>query len=421
MINKRKPIPKTQRELSIERQEPYIPPAGAPGFSPTGNPNDSNQPNRGLQTSFKDDTVKPMSIGIQDIDEAIMYYFQNVIRPSVFQNGERIAVPIIYGSPEKWKSFQKDGYYRDLQGRIMAPLIMFKRNTITKDRSLNNKLDANNPHNVAVVGQSYNKRNEYSKFNMLNNVKPEKTYYVTVVPDHVTITYDCVAFTYYNDQLNKIVEAIEYASDSYWGDPERFKFKATINSFNTTTDLSENGERIVKSTFTLNIYGYIIPDTIQKDLKAARKFSDRNRVIFGLETTGGSIDTFEANTKQTSAQGTGIANIFDSQNIVNNTTIIAGDIGDISAYLSANKQVAGTYVNPTTITFPYQWLVAPTPLSPTNSSQFMFFVNGQLIEPSAITSFTEGFNISTLVINPTALGFSFISTDEIIGIGKFSV
>jgi hypothetical protein len=219
MINKRKPIPKTQRELSVERQEPYIPPAGAPGFSPTGNPNDSNQPNRALQTTFKGDTTKPISIGIQDIDEAIMYYFQNVIRPSVFQNGEKIPVPVIYGSPEKWKSYQKDGYYRDLNGRIMAPLLMFKRNTITKDRSLNNKLDANNPHNVAVVGQSYKKRNEYSKFNTLNNVKPEKTYYVTVVPDHLTITYDCVAFTYYNDQLNKIVEAIEYASDTYGGDP----------------------------------------------------------------------------------------------------------------------------------------------------------------------------------------------------------
>ena len=419
MINKRKPIPKTQRELSVERQEPYIPPAGAPGFSPTGNPNDSNQPNRGLQTSFKGDTIKPMSIGIQDIDEAIMYYFQNVIQPSVFQNGERIAVPIIYGSPEKWKSFQKDGYYRDLQGRIMAPLLMFKRNTITKDRSLNNKLDANNPHNVAVVGQSYNKRNEYSKFNMLNNVKPEKTYYVTVVPDHVSITYDCVISTYYNDQLNKIVEAIEYASDSYWGDPERFKFKATINSFNTTADLIESGERVVKSAFTLNIYGYIIPDTIQKDLKAARKFSDRNRIVFGLETTGGSIDNFQANTNQTAVQGVGIANIFDSQNISN--TIIQGDIGVLSAYLSANNQVAGTYVNSTTITFPYQWLVAPVPLPSTNSSQFVFFVNGQLIEPSAIVSFTEGFNTSTLVINSAALGFSFISTDEVIGIGKFSV
>jgi hypothetical protein len=421
MINKRKPIPKTQRELSIERQDPYIPPAGAPGFQATGNPNNSDQPNRALQTSFKGDTVKPMSIGIQDIDEAIMYYFQNVIQPSVFQNGEKIPVPIIYGSPEKWKSVQKDGYYKDLQGRIMAPLMMFKRNTITKDRSLNNKLDANNPHNVAVIGQSYNKRNEYSKFNMLNNVKPEKTYYVTVVPDHLAITYDCIVFTYYNDQLNKIVEAMEYASDSYWGDPERFKFKATINSFNTTADLSETGERIVRSTFTLNIYGYIIPDTIQKDLKAARKFSDRNRVVFGLETTGGSIENFEANTRQTSAQGTGIANVFDSQNITNNTTIVTGDIGFIAAYLSANNQVIGSYVNSTTITFAYDWLPAPSPLPATNADQFIFFVNGQLIEKTAIVSFTQGANISTLVIDSTALGFSFISTDEIIGIGKFDV
>ena len=419
MINKRKPVPKTQKELSKSRQEPYVPPAGSPGFSPTGNPNDFGNPNRANQTSFKDDTTKPMSIGIQDIDEAVMYYFQNVIQPTVFQNGEKIPVPVIYGSPEKWKSFQKDGYYRDLQGRIMAPLLMFKRNTITKDRSLNNKLDANNPHNIAVVGQSYKKRNEYSKFNALNNVKPEKTYYVTVVPDHISITYDCVAFTYYNDQLNKIVEAIEYASDSYWGDPERFKFKATINSFNTTTELSETGERVVKSAFTLNIYGYIIPDTIQKDLKAARKFSEKNRIVFGLEVTGGDIENFNVNTKQTSTQGTGIANIFDSQNVTNN--IVQGDIGVLSAYLSANNQVTGTYVNSTTITFPKQWLVAPVPLPPTNAGQFIFFVNGQLIESSAIISFTEGINISTLVINPAALGFSFISTDEIIGIGKFSV
>jgi hypothetical protein len=303
----------------------------------------------------------------------------------------------------------------------MAPLIMFKRNTITKDRSLNNKLDANNPHNVAVVGQSYNKRNEYSKFNMLNNVKPEKTYYVTVVPDHVSITYDCVAFTYYNDQLNKIVEAIEYASDSYWGDPERFKFKATINSFNTTTDLSENGERVVKSTFTLNIYGYIIPDTIQKDLKAARKFSDRNRIVFGLETTGGSIENFEANTKQTSTQGTGIASIIDSQNVINNTTIVTGDIGNISTYLSINNQVTGAYVGSTTAVFAYDWIVAPSPLPSTNSNQFIFFVNGQLIEKTAIVSFTQGVNISTLVIDTAALGFGFISTDEIIGIGKFNI
>ena len=143
MAETRKPIPKTQREISISLQEPYkpsdppfildenlnpIPNFNAAGFNYTGNPNPGSTFNRADQTSFKDDTVKPFSIGLEDLDWAIMYYFQNVIKPTVLQNGESIPVPVIYGSPEKWKSFQKDGYYRDLQGRIMAPLLMFKRN-----------------------------------------------------------------------------------------------------------------------------------------------------------------------------------------------------------------------------------------------------------------------------------------------------
>jgi hypothetical protein len=31
---------------------------------------------------------------------------------------ERIPVPIIYGSPERWKSVQKDTYLRDKKGAI---------------------------------------------------------------------------------------------------------------------------------------------------------------------------------------------------------------------------------------------------------------------------------------------------------------
>ena len=283
MAKGRKPIPKTQKEISESLQTPYEPPVGSPGFSSTGNPNNANQPNRGEQFSFKDDPVKPLVIGLEDLDWAIMYYFQNVIKPSVIQNGERIDVPIIYGSPEKWKSFQKDGYYRDLQGRIMAPLLMFKKNNIEKNRNLTNKLDANNPHNIAITGQRYSQQNGYSKFNILNGIKPEKTYYASVVPDYLTVTYDCVVFTYYVDQLNKIIEAVQYASDAYWGDPERFKFRAHTDSFPITTELSDNGERSVKSAFSIKLFGYIIPDVIQKAETFVGKFSDRNKLVVTTE------------------------------------------------------------------------------------------------------------------------------------------
>lgn len=276
----RKPIPKTQREISVQQHVPTSPQQGDPNLSYT-----DPSTNRALQTSFKGDTVKPFSVGIQDIDEAILYYFQNVIQPFVIQNGQRISVPVIYGSPEKWKSMQKDGYYRDAKGKAMLPLLVFKRDNITKNRSIANKLDANHPNLFEVFTKKYSTKDAYSNFNVLNNRIPQKTYYATIMPDYVTIEYSCTIFTYYVEQLNKIVEAINYASDAYWGDPQRYQFQARIDSFATVNELADSEERSVKSTFTIKLYGYLIPNVLQKDLNAIKKFTDKTKVIFSIEAT----------------------------------------------------------------------------------------------------------------------------------------
>jgi hypothetical protein len=278
-----KPTPKTQREISISLQQPYE--QQGPGFQPIGNPNPEFIKNRADQISFKDDTTKPFSIGIQDIDEAVMYYFKEVIKPFVIQNGERIAVPIIYASPEKWSSFQKDGYYRDAKGKIMYPIIVFKRDSIEKDRTTGNKLDANQPVNYGIFYKQYTPDNAYDNFSVLNNRKPTKTYYATVIPDYLTVKYSCIIFTYYVEQLNKIVEAIEYASDSYWGNPEKFKFRTKIDSFNTAVELQNEDERIVKCTFDIQLRGHIIPDVPQKDLNAIKKFRNSSKINIISETT----------------------------------------------------------------------------------------------------------------------------------------
>ena len=271
------PIPKTQKEILVNQQVPFD--------VERGNPNNSNNPNRATQTSFRNDNTKPFSVSLEDIDQAIMYYFQNVIRPYVVQNEERIEVPVIYGSPEKWKSYQKDGYYRDVNGAIMAPLIMFKRDSIEKNRTIANKLDANKPNNYTVTEKQYSPGNVYSNFNVLTNRAPTTTYYASVVPDYLTLTYSCVVFTYYVAQLNKIVEAIEYASDAYWGNPEQFQFQTRIDTFNTVTELQNNAERLVRSTFNIKVYGYIVPEVLQKDLNSIKKFSSKSKIIINLEST----------------------------------------------------------------------------------------------------------------------------------------
>ena len=279
-IRRMKPIPKTQKEISKDLQpEPYD--------TQQGNPNDAqyDPSNRGNQLSFRGDTVKPFNVGIQDIDESIMYYFENVIQPTVFQNGTTIPIPVIYGSPERMKSIQKDGYYRDKAGKIMAPLIMYKRDNIEKNYSIGNKLDANQPHNYAVAQKHYSKQNEYDNFNILNNRKPQKTYYAIIIPDYVTLTYQCSVYTYYVEQMNKIIESINYASDSYWGNPERFKFRARIDSYATNVTLNQGQERVVKSDFTIKMYGYIIPEVINKQLNSIKKFNNKTKINFSVETT----------------------------------------------------------------------------------------------------------------------------------------
>jgi hypothetical protein len=233
---------------------------------------------------MKGDSSKQYSIGIKDIDEAIFYYFKNQIKPFVYQNGQRREVPIIYGAPERWKSFQRDGYYRDKKGAIMLPIIVIKRDSIAKDRTVANKLDANQPNLYGKWSKQYSPKNFYSNFATLNNRKPVEKFHVVAQPDYVTMEYSCIIQTYYMEQLNKIIEACEYASDAYWGNPERFQFRAFIDQFTTATELTTGKDRLVTGTFNIRLRGYILPDTIQRELNSTKVYNSKAKITIGTET-----------------------------------------------------------------------------------------------------------------------------------------
>jgi len=264
-----KPRPLNKREFLTTLSEPYVEPERE--IQPYSNPNSTysidvqpGQPefNRALEVSLKDDDTKLINVGLEDHDDAILYYLENVIKPTVTQNDRQIAVPIIYGSPERWKSIQADGFYRDKNGKTMVPLIMFKRESFEKNRALGNKLDGNVVHNVQYFEKQYSQRNVYDNFSVLRNQKPQKEYILGVIPDYITLTYKLSIYTDYVQQMNKIIEALEFASDSYWGDPERYQFRAVITSFPTPVLLENASDRANRSEITLTLQGYIIPNSI---------------------------------------------------------------------------------------------------------------------------------------------------------------
>ena len=303
----KRPLPLKQNErLRESLNAPNVTNPNNPSFPIEGLAPSNRQPqksnstknpiNRGEITRRDDDVINDISIGLQDHDEAIAFYFDKVIKPSVVTNGTRIAVPLIYGNPERWKGVQRDGYYRDKTGKIQTPIIMFKRNSIQKRRDLGNKMDANNPQLYYVYQSKYNKRNQYDNFSVLQNRVPNKEFHAVVVPDFVRLKYSFIIWTDFIGQNNKIVEAINYASDAYWGDEERFKFNARIDSFTNTVDVVQGRNRMIKTNFELDLQGYIVSDAMSTAIaKKPQKFFSKSTVVFNTEiiTTSGPAKTRE--------------------------------------------------------------------------------------------------------------------------------
>jgi hypothetical protein len=415
-MSDRKPIPKNQSEIVQDTITPYL---------NEGKPFSQNvfthRDNRGNNTSRKQDNIKDFSIGLEDIDYAIKYYFETSILPTVVQDGNIITVPIIYGSPERWKSVQSDGYYRDTNGKLVVPLIMYKRTNIEKNRFLGNKIDGNLASLFQSFETRYNPRNQYDKFSVLNNRVPSKQIYVSVVPDYVTIQYDCIIFTNYIEQNNKLIEAIEFAADSYWGDENRWQFRTMIDSFATTNVINTGEDRVATTNFSLKVNGYLVPDTANKALADSFLHYSSAQIIFTMETSDSS-EVFAANAPSKAAPKTamGGASIADSYN-VNVTNITTGAGSDAVTYLAVSITKYASTITSNTAIFNASFLSAPAPLPPTSVSNFTFFVNGQLVDSNSITDFTNNGNgTCTLTVNTNNLQYSFESDDQIIAVGKFA-
>lgn len=405
----RKPIPKSQVELSQDTIEPYLNQGKAPV------PANKRREN---QKSLKGDDVKQFTVGLKDVDESIFFYFNNVIRPSVIQNSTKINVPVLYGSPERWASMQKDGFYRDNNGKIQTPLIMVKRESIEKNRSLGNKMDANNPIHFGVFQKKYSKKNVYDHFSTLNDRIPVKEYYGVIMPDYINLVYTCVVFTEYVEQMNKIIESVNFASDSYWGDPERFKFRAAIDNYTTTTELVDGGDRTVKTSFQIKIAGYIVSDAINTSVGNPNKFFSKAAVKFGLETAGTTeILNARAGTPTAAAPSRFFDTALTGVAAAANANASSGMTIEQIAYVGISNTALADLVSHPTATFNNHSIsVPPSGFATPVEKDFQVYINGVMIPVENRTTSNSGANI-TVTFND--LGFTLDSTDQVVLVGKF--
>ena len=84
------------------------------------------------------------SFTLLNLDQAILWTIRNTIKPQVIDNGEKVNVPTIWGSAERYNSMKNDGYLRDARGKIMVPLILVSRTNMAPYEQMTPNKDANN-------------------------------------------------------------------------------------------------------------------------------------------------------------------------------------------------------------------------------------------------------------------------------------
>ena len=406
--------PKTEAEILNSQIDPYIDTTSKPSIQDY---------KRGEDNSLRGEEIKNISVGLEDIDSAILYYFDEVIKPYVINEGSKKNIPVIFADAERWKTAQKDGIYRDKDGKIMLPIITVKRDNLERNRSLTTKLDGNKVNIYQNYEKRYTKKNQYDNFSVLTNRAPVKEFYNVVVPDYYTLTYSCNIYVSFYEDLNKIIEAIGFRSDAYWGQPGKFLFKARIDNFPITNEITEGADRRFLSTFTLVMNGYLTPNNIDRFLASnAFKYRSKTQVIFTLEASGQNVEQVSFSTGTTPSVAK-TSYIPEGVNVTNITSIVALDTATIS-YLNSSKtfkaDAASTTTN--TATFLNTAILEPPTLSQlpsTSVNDFKFFVNGVFVDATHITSFVESGANTVLTVNTATLGYTFDSVDEIIGVGKF--
>ncbi len=109
---------------------------------------------------------------------------------------------------------------------------------------------------------------------------------VVAHPDYVDVTYEMVIYTNYVEQLNRVQEAIQYAENSFWGDKNRYYFRVNVDSFPTVNSYTDAEERTVSSKMSLELHGYLIPDTVNAFLSKDASYITKGQVVINEGVIG---------------------------------------------------------------------------------------------------------------------------------------
>jgi hypothetical protein len=260
--------------------------------------------NRANQVSMKDTTIRGnrqttivpgnnfsqnYSITLKDIDTSILKHVKNIMKPIVKEANETFKIPVYYGNEERWKAVRKRGVLRDKNGSLILPLIMLKRTEVSRNDLSGQSYshDVKNKYARVVRNSSWCKDNQYDRFSVQQGTQPVYENIVTSMPTYSDITYEFVLWTNFIEQMNPLVESFVDQSHTYWGDSTDMKFLCTLDSVTDASEMTTDGERFIKSEFSVTTKAYLLPEylnsVVTNKITNARKELTPSRIVFSYE------------------------------------------------------------------------------------------------------------------------------------------
>ena len=227
------------------------------------------------------------SIGLKEIDTAVINHIRNIMKPVVRESNEIIKVPVMYGNEERWKSVRGRGVLRDKNGVIILPVIVIKRTSLTMNPDMPLSFDNDVKGKYITVIRSSNgwsKNNRYDRFSVLTGQKPVEEFVKTGMPDFVICSYSIVMMTAFMEQMNDLNTIMVEHLETYWGDSTSYKFLSALSGdISNEVQMESDGERLVRNELALEIKGYMIPEFTDnifgKTAEAGRGYTPK-KVVF---------------------------------------------------------------------------------------------------------------------------------------------
>ena len=207
---------------------------------------------------------KGFSIGVKEIDTAVIKHIRNIMKPKVKEQNEIISVPVLYGNEERWKSIKDRGTLRDKNGTIILPMMVIKRTSLSMNDQLPFSFDNDvQGKHISVVrsNSGWSKNNRYDRFSVLTGQKPVQEYIKTGMPDFVVCTYQIVMMTSFIEQMNDLNNLWVEHLETYFGDQTSYRFLSSLDGdISNEIEMESQGERMIRNEFTMTIKGYMIPE-----------------------------------------------------------------------------------------------------------------------------------------------------------------